>query len=123
LIALSGGPLGDVGLWLAAGKTALAEERAKQWAQLFPQSYYIEVQRPNGKTVTENSAADNQLVQASADLAARMGLPLVATHPIQFLDEDDHKDPPKRACALPKVMCWADKTPPRKTLLARQQYF
>jgi DNA polymerase-3 subunit alpha len=120
LIALSGGPLGDVGLWLAAGKTALAEERAKQWAQLFPQSYYIEVQRPNGKTVTENSAADNQLVQASADLAARMGLPLVATHPIQFLDEDDHKAHEARVC-IAEGYVLGDKRRPKN--FSPQQYF
>ncbi|MDO8314684.1 MAG: DNA polymerase III subunit alpha [Rugosibacter sp.] len=99
LIALSGGPLGDVGLWLAAGKVAQAEERARLWARLFPNAYYVEVQRPSGKTNTKDPAStENQLVQTSADLAARLGLPLVATHPVQFLDGDDYKAHEARVC-------------------------
>jgi DNA polymerase-3 subunit alpha len=49
LIALSGGPLGDIGQLLAAGKLDQADVRAQAWAQVFPGSYYIEVQRPGGK--------------------------------------------------------------------------
>jgi DNA polymerase-3 subunit alpha len=81
LIALSGGPLGDIGQMLAGGKVDQAEVRAQAWARLFPDSYYIEVLRPGGK---DGAAADEVLVAASADLAARLGLPLVATHPVQF---------------------------------------
>ncbi len=95
LIALSGGPLGDVGQMLANGKIDQAEVRAQAWAQLFPDSYYIEVQRPAGK---DGPPAQNVLVAASADLAARLGLPLVATHPIQFLDRDDFKAHEARVC-------------------------
>lgn len=121
LIALSGGPLGDVGLWLAANKTAQAEERAKLWAQRFPDAYYIEVQRPSGKTVTEDAhSADNQLVAASADLAARLGLPLVATHPIQFLDEDDFKAHEARVC-IAEGYVLGDKRRPKN--FSPQQYF
>ncbi|MBT9460026.1 MAG: PHP domain-containing protein, partial [Rugosibacter sp.] len=121
LIALSGGPLGDVGLWLAANKTAQAEERAKLWAQRFPGAYYIEVQRPSGKTVTEDAhSADNQLVTASADLAARLGLPLVATHPIQFLDEDDFKAHEARVC-IAEGYVLGDKRRPKN--FSPQQYF
>ncbi|MBI5862727.1 MAG: DNA polymerase III subunit alpha [Rhodocyclales bacterium] len=92
LIALSGGPLGDVGQLLAAGKIEQAEVRAQAWAQLFPGAYYIEVQRPAG------ASAQEALVTASADLAARLGLPLVATHPVQFLARDDFKAHEARVC-------------------------
>jgi DNA polymerase-3 subunit alpha len=49
LIALSGGPLGDIGQQLIAGKLDQADVRAQAWAQLFPGAYYIEIQRPGGK--------------------------------------------------------------------------
>jgi DNA polymerase-3 subunit alpha len=69
--------------------------RAQAWARLFPGAYYIEVQRPGGRN---GPAADEVLVAASADLAARLGLPLVATHPVQFLRSDDHKAHEARVC-------------------------
>src|SRR5690606_36574399 len=38
LIALSGGPFGDIGQMLIAGKGADAVERARHWAAMFPGS-------------------------------------------------------------------------------------
>jgi DNA polymerase III alpha subunit len=70
LIALSGGPLGDIGQMLAAGKLDQADVRAQAWARMFPASYYVEVQRPSG---ADDAAAAEVLVAASADLAARLG--------------------------------------------------
>ncbi len=97
LIALSGGPLGDVGQLLLNGKVAQAEDHAQAWERLFPGAYYIEVQRPDGRAVN-GSPAQEMLVSGSADLAARLGLPLVATHPVQFLDKDDYKAHEARVC-------------------------
>ena len=45
LIALSGGRMGDVGQALDAGNAVSALALARQWALLFPGSYYIELQR------------------------------------------------------------------------------
>ena len=45
LIALSGAALGDVGQALLMGGTAQAEAAALEWARLFPDSYYLELQR------------------------------------------------------------------------------
>jgi DNA polymerase-3 subunit alpha len=87
--------LGDIGQMLAAGKIDQAEVRAQVWAGIFPGNYYIEVQRPGGR---EGAAADEVLVAASADLAARLGLPLVATHPVQFISRDDYKAHEARVC-------------------------
>ena len=102
LIALSGGLSRDIGQWLAAGKLAQAETRARLWASLFPGAYYIEVQRPSGQAAklndSDKTSAENQLVQASANLARRLDLPLVATHPVQFLVRDDYKAHEARVC-------------------------
>ncbi len=97
LIALSGGPLGDIGQSLATGKAEQAAAQAQAWERLFPGAYYIEVQRPDGRAAN-GSPAQEMLVSGSADLAARLGLPLVATHPVQFLDKDDYKAHEARVC-------------------------
>ena len=45
LIVLSGAHEGDLGLALLSGNLALAEQLAMEYARLFPQRFYIEVQR------------------------------------------------------------------------------
>ncbi|MDP1613207.1 MAG: DNA polymerase III subunit alpha [Sulfuritalea sp.] len=117
LIALSGGPLGDIGQLLAAGKLDQADVRAQAWAQLFPGAYYIEVQRPGGR---DGAAANEVLVAASVDLAARLGLPLVATHPVQFLQKDDYKAHEARVCIADGYVLGDTRRPKR---YSPEQYF
>jgi DNA polymerase-3 subunit alpha len=117
LIALSGGPLGDIGQLLAAGKLDQADVRAQAWAQVFPGSYYIEVQRPGGR---DGAAANEVLVAASVDLAARLGLPLVATHPVQFLQKDDFKAHEARVCIADGYVLGDTRRPKR---YSPEQYF
>ena len=117
LIALSGGSLGDVGQMLAAGKLDQAEVRAQVWAGLFPGAYYVEVQRPGGR---DGAAADEVLVAASADLAARLGLPLVATHPVQFISRDDYKAHEARVCIAEGYVLGDGRRPKR---YGAEQYF
>lgn len=95
LIALSGGPLGDLAPLLLSGKRDVAETRAKRWAGLFPDSYYLEIQRPHGN---RDNAQQESLVALTADLAAQLGLPLAASHPIQFMDGDDFMAHEARVC-------------------------
>ncbi|WP_310449568.1 DNA polymerase III subunit alpha [Sulfuritalea sp.] len=116
LIALSGGPLGDIGQMLAAGKLDQADVRAQVWAQLFPAAYYIELQRPAGR----DAAAAEVLVAASVDLAARLGLPLVATHPVQFLQREDYKAHEARVCIADGYVL-GDKRRPKR--YSPEQYF
>ncbi|MCP5268184.1 MAG: DNA polymerase III subunit alpha [Zoogloeaceae bacterium] len=91
LIALSGAALGDIGDALLSGNRLLAECRAKAWAAMFPDAFYLEVQRAG-------HAQQEMLVAATVELAGELGLPLVATHPIQFLDPDDFKAHEARVC-------------------------
>ena len=78
LIALSGAAGGDVGEALLQGRFEQAALCARRWQQLFPDAFYLEVQR-------YGQPQQEFLVTATADLAAELELPLVATHPIQFL--------------------------------------
>ncbi|MDR3086888.1 MAG: PHP domain-containing protein, partial [Azoarcus sp.] len=116
LIALSGAAQGDVGEALAQGYTEQAKRRAADWAGLFPQAFYLEVQRPHPR----GQAQQETLVAATAQLASEMGLPLVATHPIQFLDRDDFRAHEARVCIAEGYML-GDTRRPR--LYTEEQYF
>jgi DNA polymerase III subunit alpha len=91
LIALSGAHLGDVGNALLAGNTALAKQYAQEWAGLFNNRYYIELQRAG-------FADEEHYIHAAIQLAADAGLPVVATHPVQFLIAEDFKAHEARVC-------------------------
>jgi DNA polymerase III alpha subunit len=65
-------------------------------------------------------AADEVLVAASADLAARLGLPLVASHPVQFIGRDDYKAHEARVC-IAEGYVLGDKRRPKRFF--EEQYF
>ena len=91
LIVLSGAHFGDVGIAIENGNLALAERSAARWAAIFPGHFYIEVQRAG----QPNQEA--QVRQAVA-LAARLALPVVATHPVQFISQDEFVAHEARTC-------------------------
>ncbi|HUW26788.1 MAG TPA: DNA polymerase III subunit alpha [Gallionella sp.] len=91
LIALSGAHLGDVGCALLSGNAQQAEQFAREWAELFNNRYYLEVQRGG-------FADEEHYIHATTQLAAKLGLPVVATHPVQFLKADDFKAHEARVC-------------------------
>ncbi len=90
LIALSGAHLGEVGTNLLNGNADEANAAATKWAALFPGRFYIELQR-----VDEQSEL---CVRHSLKLASELGLPVVATHPIQFMKREDYKAHEARVC-------------------------
>lgn len=91
LIALSGAGAGDVGMALAAGNAAAAERLAREWSARFPGRFYLELQRAG-------FAHGETLVARTVELGARLGLPVVATHPVQFLDAGDYRAHEARVC-------------------------
>jgi DNA polymerase-3 subunit alpha len=91
LICLSGAQHGGLGQALMQGDTVRAKEWAQRLSALFPGRFYIELQRAG-------LAGQEALVHASVPLAAELGLPVVATHPIQFLGEDDFEAHEARVC-------------------------
>ena len=95
LIMLSGAHFGDVGQWLIAGKADQAAECARHWAGLFPGACYLEVQRPTGRA---DHPVHERLIAATLQLAAELDLPVVATHPVQFLDAEDFRAHEARVC-------------------------
>jgi len=113
LIALSGAAAGDVGQALIADHGAAAERLAGSWAGLFPGRYYIELQRA-GQPHAE------ALLARSVALASRLGLPVVATHPVQFLEPDDFRAHEARVCIATGHILGDQRRPRRFT---PDQYF
>jgi DNA polymerase III subunit alpha len=91
LIALSGADQGVVGQALLVGDAERAAELAQRLGALFPRRFYLELQRAG-------HAQHEPHVRAAVALAARLGLPVVATHPVQFLERDDFDAHEARVC-------------------------
>ncbi len=113
LIALSGAHLGDVGSALLSGNAAQAKAFAQEWAGLFDNRYYLEVQRAG-------FADQEHYIQTATGLASELGLPVVATHPVQFLTESDFKAHEARVC-IAEGYVLNDKR--RAKAFTPQQYF
>ena len=91
LIALSGAQAGALGQALVQGDTTRASEVALQLAGIFPHRFYVELQRAG-------RPEDEAHVLAAVQLAARLNLPVVATHPVQFTLPDDYEAHEARVC-------------------------
>jgi len=91
LILLSGAQAGPVGQALVQGDESRAAEVALQLACVFPHRFYLELQRAG-------RPEDAVQVAGAVRLAARLHLPVVATHPVQFLLEDDYEAHEARVC-------------------------
>ena len=91
LILLSGAQAGPVGQALLQGQTQQASDAALKLAELFPHRFYLELQRAGRRD-------DEAHVAAAVQLAARLKLPVVATHPVQFATPDDYEAHEARVC-------------------------
>ncbi|HHF0524295.1 TPA: DNA polymerase III subunit alpha [Legionella anisa] len=112
LIALSGGKFGDIGHALLANDDALAKSRAIYWQTLFPNRFYLEIQR----TGRPDETRYNEKLIALAD---ELQLPLVATNDVRFLDQEDFEAHEARVC-IHEGYTLAD--PRREQKYSAQQY-
>ncbi len=113
VIALSGFAGGDVGHTLLQGNARGAQDAASAWAALFPERFYLEVQRA-GRT------EDDALTAATVRLGAELALPVVATHPVQFATRDEFRAHEARVC-ISEGYVLADPRRPKRFTPA--QYF
>ncbi len=91
LIALSGARMGEVGTALLGGQEDHAKIVARRYEKLFPKSFYIEVQRGG-------NPQDEKQLQLACHLASELDLPVVATHPVQFMRRSDFTAHEARVC-------------------------
>ncbi|MHB1124221.1 MAG: DNA polymerase III subunit alpha [Ramlibacter sp.] len=113
LIALSGAQAGPLGQPLAQGDAQRAAEVALALASIFPHRFYVELQRAG-------RADDEAHVAGAVQLAARLNLPVVATHPVQFTREDDYEAHEARVCIAEGEILGNQRRVRRFT---REQYF
>jgi DNA polymerase-3 subunit alpha len=91
VIALSGGRDGDVGKALLAGNLERAEELLNFWRDVFPNRYYLELQRTNRND-------EERYLHAAIALAEKTTTPVVATNDTRFLEKDDFAAHEARVC-------------------------
>ena len=113
LIVLSGAQAGPLGQALVQGDPQRAHDVALQLASMFPHRFYIELQRAG-------RVDDESHVAAAVQLAARMKLPVVATHPAQFTHEDDYEAHEARVCISEGEILGNQR---RVRKFTREQYF
>ena len=113
LILLSGAQAGPVGQALLQGDTQRASDLALQLSSLFTHRFYLELQRAG-------RVDDDRQVSQAVQLAARLHLPVVATHPVQFLEADDYEAHEARVCIADGEILGNNRRVRRFT---REQYF
>lgn len=113
LIALSGAEHGAVGQALMAQDPARARELARRLADIFPNRFYIELQRAG-------QPGNEAHLRLAVPLAAELRLPVVATHPVQFLAPDDFEAHEARVCVAEGETLT---NPRRVKRFTREQYF
>jgi DNA polymerase-3 subunit alpha len=113
LIALSGADLGAVGQALLAGDGERAQATARRLAAVFPGRFYLELQRAG-------LPGHEPHLRAAVPLAAELGLPVVATHPVQFLAPDDFEAHEARVCIAEGELL---ANPKRVRRFTRDQWF
>lgn len=91
-IILSGGEGGEVGKAILNNDTNLALKLLRDWDARFPGHFYVEIQR-------YGLSSSEYYISEVLELSARANVPVVVTHPIQFLRAWDHKAHEVRACA------------------------
>ncbi|WP_159804324.1 DNA polymerase III subunit alpha [Litoreibacter roseus] len=82
LICLSGGPDGPIGRLLRAGQMQKAEALLRQFADIYPNRLYVELQRHPGEDGLPD--AEKQSERGHIELAYALELPLVATNDVYF---------------------------------------
>ena len=113
LILLSGGQLGPVGQALLQDNGEVAEKICDAFTKIFPDRFYIELQRAG-------RADEERYIASAVALASRLKLPVVATHPVQFLESQDFEAHEARVCIAQGEILG---NPKRAKLFTREQYF
>lgn len=113
LILLSGAQSGCVGQALLQGNPAQAEKLCVELHHLFPGRFYLELQRAG-------RIDEERYIAAVVPLAHKLSLPVVATHPIQYMLPQNFEAHEARVCIAQGEILG---NPKRPKLFTRNQYF
>jgi DNA polymerase-3 subunit alpha len=113
LIALSAGREGDIGQALLNNHPNRARQLAEDWMRLFPDRFYIEIQRSGREQ-------EQAYETAALHLASKLGLPVIASNDVRFLDKSNFYAHEARVC-IHDGRLLSDKR--RERRYSEEQYF
>jgi DNA polymerase-3 subunit alpha len=87
---LSAGKEGEIGMAMIGGNPE-AEVLAREWMAVFPDRFYLEIQRTNRPN-------DEEQLHGAVALADKLGAPLVATNDVRFIKQEDFAAHETRVC-------------------------
>ena len=91
LIALSCAREGNIGKAIINHNPAAAAQYLQDWLQLFPDRFYLELQRTG-------RAHEDSYIEEAVRLAYDYNVPVVATNDVRFLAETDFEAHEARVC-------------------------
>ena len=113
LIALCAGRDGDIGQAILNNHPRLAKQLAKDWMRVFPDRFYIELQRTGREQ-------EEQYETLALKLASSLSLPVVASNDVRFLERADYAAHEARVC-IHDGRLLSDKR--RQRRYSEEQYF
>jgi DNA polymerase-3 subunit alpha len=113
LIALSAGREGDIGQAILNNHPNRARQLARSWKALFPDRFYIELQRTGREQ-------EQQYEAIALNLASSLELPVLASNDVRFLERNDYQAHEARVC-IHDGRLLSDKR--RERRYSQEQYF
>ncbi len=112
LIVLSGGRAGDIATCLFRNKQPLAREYLQFWLNLFPNRFYLQLQRLG-------QPQEEEYIGSIIELAREYGTPVVATNDVCFISAEDFEAHEARVCINSGYIL---NDPKRPKVYTEQQY-
>jgi len=91
LIALSCAVNGNIGKSIINGNDEQAKINLENWLELFPDRYYLELQRTSRQR-------EDEYIHGAVELAASYSVPVVATNDVRFLKKSEFEAHEARVC-------------------------
>ncbi len=113
LIALSAAREGDIGHAILNNHPNRARQLAQDWMRMFPDRFYIELQRTGREQEKEYETL-------ALNLASGLSLPVVASNDVRFLERSDYEPHEARVC-IHDGRLLSDKR--RERRYSEEQYF
>jgi DNA polymerase-3 subunit alpha len=117
LILLSGATSGEIGQLIIQGKLDQAHMVLQEWKSILSDRFYLELQRHGEGNFRQQQ--ENYINQA-LHLAVEHDVPVVASHPIQFMAETDFRAHEAKTCIADGYVLGDQRRP---KLYSSEQYF
>ncbi|MBO4480279.1 MAG: DNA polymerase III subunit alpha [Alphaproteobacteria bacterium] len=112
IICLSGAHVGPLGLAVLNNQNGLAQEYAKKLEDIFPERFYIEIQRHGLEDEIKTEPA-------FLDIASRLNIPIVATNDVCFASASGYEAMDALTCVLGQTKV----IDPDRSRKSSEQYF